>query len=63
MFLKHKRLLLCLYRLEETQQQILQRLDALERRAPSGTEQNDRWLRQGIDSILSFKAKGGEVEQ
>lgn len=60
MFMNNKRLLLTLYRLEEGQQDILRRLDALERKsaAPSaenGGQEDDKWLLSGIEAILSYR--------
>ena len=62
MFVNFKRLLLALYRLEEGQQAILERLEKLEKKeAPAD---GGRWLQSGIDNILSYQAgkkKGGEA--
>lgn len=57
MFKNFKRMLLALYRLEEGQQAILERLDRMERagQAPPLQKGCDAWVQSGIDSILSFQ--------
>ena len=60
MFLNKKRLLLTLYRLEEGQQDILQRLERLERKGVPQTAENvgqedDKWLLSGMEAILSYR--------
>lgn len=60
MFLNKKRLLLTLYRLEEGQQDILQRLERLERKsvhqtAENGGQEDDTWIMDGIEAILSYR--------
>lgn len=60
MFMNNKRLLLTLYRLEEGQQDILRRLDKLERKsvplsAENGGQEDDKWLLNGIEAILSYR--------
>lgn len=61
MFTTKKRMLLALYRIEEQQQAIMAKLDAMEKPAKAS---EDRWLQDGIDNIMSFQAgkKSGERE-
>lgn len=63
MFLNKKRLLLTLYRLEEGQQEIMARLDALEGKTADGPAHTlpkqgnppDQWIMDGIEAILSYR--------
>lgn len=61
MVLRKKRLLLTLFRLEEGQQEILHRLDRLERGGGQRDQGQEDWLNRGIESILSYKV--GEEER
>lgn len=56
MFVNLKRLLLAVYRIEENQQEIMARLDRLEKR-PEKPEP-DQWLQDGIAGIMSFQVGG-----
>lgn len=58
MFTNWKRLLLAVYRLEESQQEILAKLDARE-----PVKQNDSWVQSGIDSILSYSVNKKSEEE
>ncbi len=68
MFETKKRLLPAMYRLEESMQGVLEKLEALERNAApraqqnAGTKGGDEWLREGIDSILSYQAGGKKLD-
>lgn len=63
MFINFKRLLLTLYRLEEGQQQILAKLDELERKKEQLVQEPkekeaDEWLQEGLSNIMAFQAGG-----
>lgn len=59
MFMNRKRLLLTLFRLEENQQKIMERLEELGHlSAPCGgtsSQGEADWINQGIESILGYK--------
>lgn len=65
MFLNKKRLLLTLYRLEEGQQEILERLHALERRGgdPPGGFAATPLCRGGNSALLEGAQKKGPLEK
>lgn len=64
MFMNFKRLLLTLYRLEEGQQDILQRLDKLERRGnPPGGEAATPLYKGGGRALLEGERKKGPLEK
>lgn len=57
MFRTMKRILLAVYRLEEGQQEILNRLNRLEQDKPSAEpeQRQTEWMQQGIDNILGYE--------
>ena len=71
-FINWKRLLLAVYRLEEGQQEILAKLDRMEKEevqpfvvgahhdAPN--REPDEWVQKGIDSILSYQVGKKKTE-
>lgn len=66
MFTNWKRLLLAVYRLEEGQQEILERLDRMEMPKPDVGHKvrEDEWVQTGIDNILSYSVeKKKEVDE
>lgn len=68
MFINFKRLLLTLYRLEEGQQQILAKLDELERKKEQFVQEPkekaaDEWLQEGLSNIMAFQAGGKKGEK
>lgn len=63
MFIKWKRLLLAVWRLEEGQQEILAKLEKLGTPHPApavqgegcAVREDDAWVQKGIDNIMSFQ--------
>lgn len=57
MFRTLKRILLAVYRLEEGQREILNRLNKLEQDKPAAEPESRQteWMQQGIDNILGYE--------